>query len=757
MKNNKKTIGILIPYIDQNYQVDLWDVIAEEARALDYNVLFFCGSVLDPPLSNQKENNIIYNLLNLDYIHAIISISGTLSNYAGENTFKEFMSKFDKVPVINISIDSQNISCITMDNYESMRKMMEHIVKEHNYKNYAFVSGPMKNSESNERLQAFIDIMNEYEIPNKNIILYEGNFSKESGMIAIEYFYDDIHFSPDIIICANDEMALGVYSELKKRGIHMPNEVAFTGFDDIENATTFWPTFTTIKQPCVEMGKAAVVGIHNLLTKKATIIKQSFCGKLVVRESCGCFNFLENTFKENQENQLQNFKSIQGIKDESIGNIINRIKNNYLDEIISFTDKDNSSKYEIQLINLLDILVAELENKVQKGAFLHLYFKIIYQSFTIESNGPDWTILIQWLRDKIYDLGALNICNELNKIFYDATLILSNLAIRRQRKENYEFSGMFYYSSDMIMQLTEVSTTEDLFKVIIPYLKEYNINDFYVCLFDEPMTFSSNKTFVYPSEVTMELGIDDNVILPKCRFESSQMLPSHLSESNRHHEYVFYPLFFKKTHFGYVICNFNLKNKSMFGIIRAQISNTLERLMIQDKIEKYNLQLKIYNQQLEEISIKDPLTNVLNRRGIFEYIDKVSSTEKYNYESIGIVYGDIDKLKFINDAYGHQEGDFAIISIANILEQALYGTGKVGRLGGDEFICIIINADESNYKETFCENVDNLLEIHNKQEKRFYNLNISLGFSLWKPNGELTLNQLLNRADTNLYKNKRKK
>ncbi len=66
---------------------------------------------------------------------------------------------------------------------------------------------------------------------------------------------------PDVIVACNDPMASGALEALQAHGIHVPEDIAVTGFDDTEEAVAVTPTITTVRQPIYEQGKWAVEGL----------------------------------------------------------------------------------------------------------------------------------------------------------------------------------------------------------------------------------------------------------------------------------------------------------------------------------------------------------------------------------------------------------------------------------------------------------------------------------------------------------------
>lgn len=740
MKSMKKTIGVIIPYVDQYYQRELWESILAEAETVGYHVFLFCGSSLDSPLKNEKESNVIYNLINIEKLSGILCIAGTLSNYSGIDLFNTFMLKYQSIPVVNISLDVESQNCINVNNYASMRLLIAHVLEEHSFNKFAFISGPKTNSESNERLLAFNDMMTEKNIAQKNYKIVEGDFSKESSHKAVYYLIDELNFVPDIIICANDEMAIGVRNALEEKGIDMPGQIAFTGFDDTDNAVAFSPTFTTVDQPLSEIGKLAVRSIHQLINHEKTIIQEWVPGSLKIRESCGCNQSLES-------NDNVHFHANDLMDENEINKVLSDVLKQLKKKVLLNYKIQHGFGYQVELeqelINLLSVLTNELEKKAKKGDFVKQLAKLEYHKTNLTTKEPNLIEFINMLRLELDKMGMLHLSSELNNIFYNALSTLSDHTLRRERIQNYEFMAMFYYSSELITELTQVSNVEELFKVVVPYLGAFKFNEFYVCMFDQPIRCGEYDSFEYPKHVIMKLGYVNGKVLEECRFETKEMLQTSLIQSKKQNRLVFYPIFFRNTHFGYIVCDVYITTKSIFKTIREQITNTLERLRIQKK--------------LEEIAIKDTLTNVLNRRGIYEYLEMLSLELKDENDTIGIIYGDIDKLKSINDEYGHQAGDEAIIIVASILEEALDGKGKLGRFGGDEFVCIFKEHKDSMSINQFLLSVNQRLNIYNQAKKQSYILSVSIGHAEWNPKGELTFEQALHESDSELYLHKREK
>jgi diguanylate cyclase (GGDEF)-like protein/PAS domain S-box-containing protein len=97
--------------------------------------------------------------------------------------------------------------------------------------------------------------------------------------------------------------------------------------------------------------------------------------------------------------------------------------------------------------------------------------------------------------------------------------------------------------------------------------------------------------------------------------------------------------------------------------------------------------------RLQELTLRDELTGLFNRRGLDVMLPEQAKRAKRSGFPVIVVYGDIDRFKTLNDEYGHDRGDQVLVAVAEALRSAFRETDLVARLGGDEF-CVIAEADE---------------------------------------------------------------
>lgn len=154
---------------------------------------------------------------------------------------------------------------------------------------------------------------------------------------------------------------------------------------------------------------------------------------------------------------------------------------------------------------------------------------------------------------------------------------------------------------------------------------------------------------------------------------------------------------------------------------------------------------KRMEEKLRYLSYTDRLTGLYNRSCFDE---KLKELIENNTEQIGIITGDVNGLKLVNDTLGHLEGDKLLKCIANILKQACKENGFVFRWGGDEFITILPNAKQNDCIK-FIEDVNRLCDSEVSEN---FKLSIALGYSFY--NKGLEIEEVLRASENEAYKAK---
>ncbi len=169
-----------------------------------------------------------------------------------------------------------------------------------------------------------------------------------------------------------------------------------------------------------------------------------------------------------------------------------------------------------------------------------------------------------------------------------------------------------------------------------------------------------------------------------------------------------------------------------------------------------NRKLTSIRNEIEQNSIIDYLTGIYNRRGFLAEVKKmIESTDNYG-RYLTIFSIDMDKLKYINDMFGHTQGDFAIKNMADAVKYFASRNGICARFGGDEFACALLTDMEIFLSaDTVRSRIDNVLQKKESVRNKEYEITASIGSSIGVINDSLDLQSLFDRADEAMYADKK--
>ena len=191
----------------------------------------------------------------------------------------------------------------------------------------------------------------------------------------------------------------------------------------------------------------------------------------------------------------------------------------------------------------------------------------------------------------------------------------------------------------------------------------------------------------------------------------------------------------------------NLREGVQDVLIRQELTPSLLARSLLYAIERQGVLRKLQNE-----STLDELTGLHNRRGFMSFARHHVMIANRSKWGMILFYADLDNLKWINDSFGHGEGDQAIVTMAAMIKEVFRDSDIVARVGGDEFVALALDADLS-----FVKNILKRLNEKKKAHSQLYSLSLSVGFAYYDPANPCTIEELMDKADQSMYVNKRAK
>lgn len=182
----------------------------------------------------------------------------------------------------------------------------------------------------------------------------------------------------------------------------------------------------------------------------------------------------------------------------------------------------------------------------------------------------------------------------------------------------------------------------------------------------------------------------------------------------------------------------------------------LQQMMQQNQEMAHQIAVQqAIQQEMQQLSCTDELTGLYNRRGFLLLADQSRKLLRRKQITTCLLFMDLDGLKLINDAQGHEMGDRALQEAAQIMRQTLRESDLLARLGGDEFVAWMVS--DTDHSQAICKRLQAQIAQANHQPHRSYYLSISIGMVTCAPDTDTPLEVLLDQADQRMYAAKRQK
>ena len=164
--------------------------------------------------------------------------------------------------------------------------------------------------------------------------------------------------------------------------------------------------------------------------------------------------------------------------------------------------------------------------------------------------------------------------------------------------------------------------------------------------------------------------------------------------------------------------------------------------------------LILYTNIMERRFSFDHLTGIFNRKKMEEYLEVMMASSKSSGTPLSAFLADVNKFKYINDTYGHTEGDRALVKVAEIIRKGIRNIDIPARYAGDEFIALFPGCAENEVKLIIERIRGKFTEFTEKNEK--YPLSISIGYALYDPSIDKDTDGFIKRMDKLMYEDKKR-
>ncbi|MEA5007443.1 GGDEF domain-containing protein [Clostridium tyrobutyricum] len=188
----------------------------------------------------------------------------------------------------------------------------------------------------------------------------------------------------------------------------------------------------------------------------------------------------------------------------------------------------------------------------------------------------------------------------------------------------------------------------------------------------------------------------------------------------------------------------------IISIFLGTVIQLIFKLIVSLSINSYIL-IVVYMFYQNKMLQTDSLTGAYNREKLIVKINRII-TGNYK-QKFCVVFIDLDNFKYINDNWGHNEGDTALIIVVNLIKVVLNKDDFITRYGGDEFV-IFLNVENREEIKNIISRILQLFDKYNRKNIKSYKLTFSYGYKLYDSSSPLHFNEYINDVDNLMYKTK---
>ncbi|SEP88985.1 EAL domain, c-di-GMP-specific phosphodiesterase class I (or its enzymatically inactive variant) [Lachnospiraceae bacterium NE2001] len=422
MGKKRKRLAILVGQADESFQSRFISGFTKQAFELGRDVCVFSmyKKYQDTVDREMGESN-IFSLLNPDFFDGILIMKDTIQTAGLAEQIEEQLHNSYDGPVLIVDLDSKYYKSIFIDCYTPILRLTNHLIEDHSVKDIAFLTGKKRHRHSLQRLAGFKESMKRHglSVPKDRII--EGDFWYLSGEQCVETLMAQDKKLPEAIVCANDQMAIGVCKAFHEKGVRVPEDILVVGADSVEEGLTSPKIVTSYKSPAFELGGYAVT-VLRAMKNGNEIPEFDTDAELIYGETCGCNKMTESGINIRRKDWHTE------ISEEGFDSINNVIFENLMiqNDVLDYIGTVYSYAYQIKGAESFHLcLVKEILNLGEKEVRRN------------DGYGSEMVYAIRYSKDQLGDMVSLDET-------FDRKLMLPELNEYRSRPRAFFFTPVFF-------------------------------------------------------------------------------------------------------------------------------------------------------------------------------------------------------------------------------------------------------------------------------------------------------------------------
>jgi len=695
------TIGMLTAWLNGPTEINLWHGVADRALERNVNLICFSGGIPHWHQQYEAQKNILFDIAGQPNIDGLLIWANILSHTLDRRSLEAFCLRYAPLATISMGMILPSIPSIQIDMREGMRKLLSHLIEDHGRRKIAFIRGLEVSQDAEERFQAYLETLKQYNLSVDPGLIISGDFRRSSGTVAIKQLIATHRIGFDALVSANDNMAIGAMQALQAQGIHIPDDVVVAGFDDIEETRAITPSLTTVRAPWHLLGSKSVDLLLSKLTNDPLPDEILLETELVCRQSCGC----QHIAAEHQavSNHYSGFppevKGLTEVSPHSVQISLLRDINRIL-AILAPThelDPDWSNK-------LLDSFLADVRSM---DGIPSIFIQMLVEILSQISSGTDiveWQEVLNVIRSKVnLVFRSKDEIIKAHDLLENGYAVVGEMAHRQQLYQRLEAVDQTSRLNRIVQTMSTTYETEALMKLLTLELPGLGIQSCFLSLYDEKGDNPAWSRLILAFVGKERLSLDQNGM----RFPTRQLVPPGMLPEDRRFAFDVEALYFQEEQIGFAMFEIGPRDGDVYATLRGHLSSALKSAeLVQIALEAEakairSDQLKTHLLANVSHELRAPLNIILGLSHT-----ALSSSNQYGIEL---------PLQLRKDlGYIYDSGEHLIRLINDLLDTSRAEIGELDLCCEPIILLPLINEVFETFKETSIskqKKVDLLLEV----------------------------------------------
>ncbi len=599
-KHGRPTIALMLR--DLSFD-QMWNGVIQTADRLNLNLTILYGDNL-----KGISPNMIYGLVTEKSFDGVITWASS-----DNDEYTSFYDKLRGVPLVSLSLPLKNHPYIAIDNMHGMKEIVNHLIRVHNKKRIAFIKGPDTHVYARERFEAYKATLIENAMEVDKRLIVEGTWEAESGIQSFHTLFKERGLKPgkdiDAIVTIQDKVVLPLMDELFKAGIHVPGEVAVTGYDHTKEGMCASPRLTTVEMPFYEQGEAAVKLLVDLMAGKKVPETNMLKSRSIIQQSCGCGHAVLDFFNSNRVPAPKEKGRQAPAADEARIGVTAAIVDTLKQKMAGKTSLPTG--LESAVPSLVSACVDELIGRKQ-GAFVPLFTDILARFRKNFSSLEPWDYALVILKNELSstmpDTASLL---RLDALIDQARILLGIVERQNGIEQNIAQEASLGILRNIGAGLSGAITPTDIEKVLSAFLPQTGIRCFFLSLYKNPQPYRFGQSIPEISNLILASSkqYDFKVSSGGITYRTDALLPDDIMNRLGRFSFMVLPLLHKETQIGFMIVDRGPLDKFIYPLLREQLSSALHTIQLfaelsaaKDQMENVLTTLRLKASEISEHS-----------------------------------------------------------------------------------------------------------------------------------------------------------